>query len=304
MSAPKTRSSSYYRWPLIAVMALSLFMLSAIAPTEAAARNFLWRLKSPQGGQAYIMGSIHLAHQGLYPLNKEVMDAFGEANLLVVEINSEDMNPALMARFIQDHGFVSDKPPLPERLAEKTREALKNSGLYEAGMARMAPWLAALTIQVEVLNDQGFRAEYGLDTFFINRAKERKLRILELETLEQQMGMLTEMSAEEADLFLFSTLVEMDELPKVMRNFLGSWQNGDIDAFAEAFFEEYHKYPELKPLLDLIIFRRNQEMAAKIEDLMFQEDGFCFIVVGAGHLVGDRSILAELQSRGWQAEQL
>lgn len=285
--------------------AFLLFFLGAgqLAAAEEA-KNFLWRLDSPQGRQAYIMGSLHLAHAGLYPLNDKIMEAFGQSDFLVVEINSEDMDPALMERFIKDHGYVAGGRPLAERLSEKTSRALKDSGFYQNRMAAMTPWLAALAIQVEVMHKQGFRAEYGLDKYFIDRAKERKIRILELENLDQQMGMLVEMSQEEDDLFLLSTLLEMDDLPKVMTAFLDSWAAGNVDGFAEAFFKEYHKYPELKPLLDIIIFRRNQEMAAKIENLMNEEAGVGFIVIGAGHLISDRSVLAELVGKGWRASQL
>lgn len=289
-------------------LALIAFLGFLLLPARQAAaqddKNFIWRLDSPQGGHAYIVGSLHLAHQGLYPLNEKIMKAFGESDFLMVEINSEDMNPAALASFIRKYGYVDGGPPLPDRLSERTALALKNSGFYQAAMAQMTPWLAALAIQVEALHQKGFKSEYGLDKYFIDLAKERKIRILELESLDQQMGMLVEMSPQEADLFLLSTLMEMEELPKMMTALLENWEKGKVDDFAQVFFAEYDKYPELKPLLDKIIFRRNQEMAAKIEDLTSRESGAAFIVVGAGHLVGGRSILAELAGRGWRAGQL
>lgn len=289
-------------------LALIIFLGCLLLPARPAAaqdeKNFIWRLDSPRGGQAYIAGSLHLAHQGLYPLNEKIMKAFGESDFLLVEINSEDIDPAALASYIRAKGYVAGGRPLPERLSERTAQALKNSGFYQAAMAPMTPWLAALTIQVEALRQKGFKAEYGLDKYFIDLAKKRKIRILELENLEQQMGMLVEMSPPEADLFLLSTLMEMDELPQVMKALLENWEMGKVDDFAKVFFAEYNKYPELKPLLEKIIFRRNQDMAATIEDLTSRESGVGFIVVGAGHLVGSRSILAELAGRGWRASQL
>lgn len=250
------------------------------------------------------MGSIHLANAGLYPLDKALTEAFADSELLVVEINTEDLPAGTMERFVAGHGFVSDRRPLPERLSPRTSQALTSSAYYHRRMDRMTPWMAALVIQAELMRRHGFSSEYGIDKYFIEEAKKRKIRILELETLDEQMGMLVNMSEKEADLFLLSSLLEMDQAPKIMRTFFDTWKNGDIGGFAGAFFEEYDKYPELRPILDIIIFRRNQEMAAKINELAAAEEGVCFIVVGAGHLVGDDSILAELRQWGWKASQL
>lgn len=290
---------------VLATAAVFLFLLAWGAPlrAEPEPKHFLWSLESPQGRPAYILGSIHLAYSGLYPLDVEIMNAFGEAEALVVEINTEDMDLGTMQRFILEHGLARDARPLPERLTPRTRQALESSGLYGLHLASMAPWLAALTIQVEVMERNGFRAEYGLDKFFIDEAKRRRLRILELESLEDQMGMLVSMSPEVADLFLLSSLLEMDELPRTMRTFLETWQRGDVAGFGRAFFDEYEKYPELVPVLDIIIFRRNRDMAAKIDRLAAAEAGPLFIVIGAGHLVGEGSVLDELAGRGWRARQ-
>lgn len=281
-----------------------LIVAAGISPAEASSKNFLWHLESPSGRQAYIMGSIHLAHAGLYPLDRALTEAFADSELLVVEINTEGLPAGTMERFVADHGFVRDRRPLPERLSSRTGQALTSSGYYQPQMAQMTPWMAALVIQMEVMRRNGFSSEYGLDKHFIGEAKKRGLRILELETLDEQMGMLVNMSEKEADLFLLSSLLEMDDLPQIMRTFLNTWKSGDIDGFAGAFFGEYDKYPELRPVLDIIIFRRNREMASKINGLVAMEGGVCFIVVGAGHLVGEGSILSDLHQWGWKVRQL
>lgn len=284
--------------------ALLLFAVAACSPVAASAENFLWRLESPQGRPAYIMGSIHLAHAGLYPLNGVLTKSFEEATVLVVEINTADMAPGVLENFVLKHGYAPGRAPLPERLSSQTRQALKASGFYKPQMDVMTPWLAALVVQVEALHRHGFKAEFGLDKYFMAEARKRKIRILELETIEEQMGMLVNMNEREADLFLLSTLLEIKNAPRTMRTFLESWSGGDTEGFARAFFEDYNKYPELRPVLDLIIFGRNRAMTAKIDRLVAREEGLCFIVVGAGHLVGEQSVLSGLRDLGWKASQM
>jgi len=295
---------SYMRRHLRTAICALVLAMAWFAASPLMAENFLWQVTAPKGGRIYIMGSIHLAHEGLYPLRDPIMRAFAESSALAVEIDTEALPLEAMATFITTHGLALDQSPLPERLTEATRALLESSGYYNSStMARMTPWLAALTIQVDELGARGFESKYGLDAYFISLARARKVPVISLETLDDQMGMLAEMTDHESDLFLKSTLLEMEDLPRTVQAFLDTWNSGDVAGFARVFFEEYDKYPDLVPLLDKIIYRRNEKMAAKINRLLSRKT-VCFVVVGAGHLVGDRSILAHLAARGYTITQL
>lgn len=288
---------------IIIVLGLRLVPGSQPAP-EPAARpaNFLWEVSSQQGGRVYILGSIHLAYPGLYPLSDKITAAFDRSSALVVEINTEEMPTGLIDDYIQKHGFAGDGRPLLERLSPETRAVLEKSGFYQPALDPLKPWLAALVIQLEALQERGFEARYGLDRHFIEKAWARHIKIIELENIDDQMGLLADMGREEADLFLRSAILEMDDLPELMNGFLDTWRRGDAAGFAEIFFKEYDRYPELAPLMDKVIFRRNERMAAKIHELLLKP-GTLFVVIGAGHLVGDRSVLTELAARGHEIKQ-
>lgn len=233
------------------------------------------------------------------------MAAFERSEALVVEINIETMPQALVEQYVLDHGLVDDGRPLPDRLSPETRAALEKSGFYNPGLDRLKPWLAALTVQLEVLQKNGFEARYGLDRYFIEEAMGRRLDVIELETIDDQMGLLANMNDVEADLFFRSAILEMDDLPELMNGFLETWRRGDAKGFAEIFFKEYDRYPELLPLMDKLIFKRNERMAAKINELLLEpRPRLLFVVVGAGHLVSDRSILTELAEQGHAVRQL
>ncbi len=61
--------------------------------------------------------------------------------------------------------------------------------------------------------------------------------------------------------------------------------------------------PELEPLYEEIYDERNFNMAARIEEFL-TDDEPCFVVVGAGHLVGDNGLVSLLTERGYTVEQL
>ncbi len=52
-----------------------------------------------------------------------------------------------------------------------------------------------------------------------------------------------------------------------------------------------------------LVYQRNRRMTAKIEDLLRSKDT-CFIVVGAGHLVGKKGIVELLKTKGYSVEQM
>ena len=282
-----------------------LIVAAAVAALAAGSRSrhFLWELHGPSGQKGFIMGSIHLAHAGLYPLDSAITEAFAASGQLTVEINMEDMPIEEVNDYIQRYGFSADSAPLLERLTPPTREALERSGFYSPQLAPMSPWLAALSIQLEVMQKNGFESRFGLDKHFIDLAKTRGLDILELETIDEQMGMLVNMSEEEADLFLRSAILEMDDLPKRMKEFLTAWREGDVPGFSAIFFDEYDKYPELLPLMDKIIFQRNRLMADRIQRQLAGSSETHFIIIGAGHLVGDPSVLSLLADQGYTLTQ-
>ncbi len=286
-----------------AFVALILIVLLLLNSNQGSERNFLWRVESG-AGRVYILGSVHLAYPGLYPLSPTIMTAFDESAALAVEVNTEELPPGTMERFLMLYGLSDDPRPLIDRVSPKTRKELEQSGLYDRRYDRLTPWLAALTIQLEVMRQNGFEPRYGLDRYFIDRAEERAMDIVELESIDDQMNLLVEMNEEEADIFLRSAVEEMERLPDLMNGFLDTWRQGDSPAFARLFFEEYDKYPEMLPLLDKMIHQRNRRMAFEIDKLIKRRDRVYFVVVGAGHLVGEDSVLSLLADEGHHIEQL
>ena len=60
---------------------------------------------------------------------------------------------------------------------------------------------------------------------------------------------------------------------------------------------------ELQSFKNQLIYKINVDMAQQLETYMATEKKY-FVVVGAGHLVGDRSILTLLQAKRYQIDQL
>jgi uncharacterized protein YbaP (TraB family) len=61
--------------------------------------------------------------------------------------------------------------------------------------------------------------------------------------------------------------------------------------------------PRLSIIHDKLLYQRNENMVAKIEDYLKGKETY-FVVVGAGHLVGNKGIIELLKGKGFLIEQL
>ena len=293
-------------WFLAAVLAALLALAAISGPfrPDRGEELFLWSVTSPGGARAYLAGAIHVADSGLYPLPEPFGRAFDEAGSLVVEIDTETLSPKVINDFIAERGLAAPGLVLEDYLTPATQNLLTQSGLNEPGYARYRPWLAALAIQVAALEKNGFSARYGLDKHFLDQAAARRLPIVELENFAEQMNILADLSPDEADLFLQATLREAADLPATMNGFLAAWRQGDITGFAELLFNEFKRYPDLSGLMDRLIIRRNHLMLERLEPLLTAAGRPAFVIVGAGHLVGEEGLLSLLAANRYRLEQM
>ncbi|HQG33228.1 MAG TPA: TraB/GumN family protein, partial [Deltaproteobacteria bacterium] len=80
---------------------------------------------------------------------------------------------------------------------------------------------------------------------------------------------------------------------------LKAWKTGDVkdmDAITSVSLDEY---PEIRRAL---FDERNTGWVSSIEKQM-KKDGDTFVIVGAGHLVGEEGILSLLQKKGYNPVQ-
>jgi uncharacterized protein YbaP (TraB family) len=59
----------------------------------------------------------------------------------------------------------------------------------------------------------------------------------------------------------------------------------------------------MSSMYEKLVDERNRNMASRIEEFLRTKETY-FIVVGAGHLVGNKGIIEILRGKGYQVEQL
>ena len=273
---------------------------------EPAARgkSFLWRASSPTA-QVFLLGSIHVARQDLYPLAPPIEKAYQDSSRLVLEVH---LTPEVEAETVKKslklglypEGDSVDKHLSPEAW-KRYSSYLESSGKPVAAFARMKPWLASLGLLMDTLGQDGFVPALGIDRYFQEKAEKDAKPIESLETVDDQLGTLANLDDKVQELMLLEFLDTKDEIAPQMEQAFFAWSAGDVEGIEKLLLSSVTE-PEYEPLHQKLFVERNQRMTAKVREYL-KGSGSSLVIVGSGHLVGDDGIVA-LLARDHAVEQL
>jgi uncharacterized protein len=273
---------------------------------EKGGKCFLWEVRSKTGGSAYLLGSVHLAKAGLYPMSPVIEKSFDKANIVAVEaVPEKGGNPEMVQKMLMAASYTGNdtlRLHLSNQTYELAEREMEKIGIPVEKFSTLKPWFLALTIGILEFQRLGYNPEYGIDRYFTGKARGKK-KIVELESFDYQINLLSGFTDLEQDLFLRYTIMDIKTVEKDIERLMNSWQTGDAAAMESIVMQSLNESPELLPVFEKLFYRRNREMAGKIEQLLRSGDTY-FIVVGAAHLVGKGSIIDLLRKKGYAIKQM
>ena len=287
------------------------------SPDIASDNKFcMWEVTSKDSkGKLYLFGSIHAADDLIYPLPSFVTDAFDKSDYLAVECDivayEKDLKKQIkMSTDLAYTDGTTIKDHVDKDTYEKCKQLLKNNGEYMSVYDSMKPSAWMSLIDNIVVNKSGLSTSNGLDRYFLTKAKKNKKKILEVESVEFQMNMLTGFSDDTMNLLLKSyTTQTLDEQVKSIRELFFAWKAGNIDALykigsgspdASASAKEKELYEEYNKQM---LTNRNNGMVTKAQQYL-SENKKCFYVVGAMHMVGKDGIVEQLKAKGYDVKRI
>ena len=181
----------------------------------------------------------------------------------------------------------------------KLGDVLKKNGLESNALDAFKPWVVESTLASLKSTTAGYEASAGVDLYFIQKAIERKLPVIELESYQSQLGMFNDFSKETQEETLKATIENFDVLDNSVKEMAEMWKTGNDEQLLEltnsfSTNEEYNK---------AMLVDRNIGMADKIDGYLKNGKGEeYFIVVGAAHYLGDHGIVKLLEDKGYKVE--
>ena len=246
--------------------------------------NRSWKASSPTT-TVYLMGSIHVGDKSLYPLPEAVESAFAAARVLAVEINVKNVEQSKAVKLVQQYGMYSGEDSLLKHIPKETADALasfcEKNGFPIVAAEKMKPWLAAFTVIVFTIQKSGQDPMLGIDRHFLDEVKAPQ-RIEEFETAEYQISIFASATEEEQLGLLYEALKKAPQSQERLKQLQDAYMGGDPEAISKLVREE-ETGP--KSLMKKLIDDRNVAMTEKVDAYLKGKEP-CFVVVGAGHIVG------------------
>ncbi len=283
-----------------------IFSLFFIFVCSLEAKSLLYEVSS-ENGTVYILGSIHLAKPELYPLDSEIIKAYEKSQVLVVEVDpSSKESVSSMQNTMTRSGLYPRGKSLRSELSAQTymnlKEYTKKTGIPLESLEQMRPWVVMLQLSVTEMIRLGYSTELGIDKHFLDKARSDAKPVLELETAEEQMALLSKDDKAFQDKLLLYTLESMHELEPMLDEMFQGWREGDSEVFNKIMNMPIETDPGLKEVYSDLITKRNYTMTDKIVQFLKTKKDY-FVVVGSGHVIGEEGIVDLLERRGFRVIQ-
>jgi uncharacterized protein len=264
---------------------------------QARGETSVWSMKGARN-TVYLAGSVHALPKDDAAFPEQLERAYRAADVIVLEVDLDDMNPLDAIKFITSHGTLPANQTLVDIVgAEPYARVSKLAASLEVPeivIAKLEPWSAALILTQYALTKTGFDPQLGIDMQITERARTDKKSVEGLETVIDQLSVFDARSFEEQTRFLLDSAEDVPQLNDDLQELITAWRTGNLRALEKAFIEERAKSPEL---YDALLGERNRKWLPKIEALLGEEHDY-LVVVGALHYVGSDGLLALLRKEG------
>ena len=281
---------------------LAALLLFAFGAQTALARgeSSVWVMHG-KTNTVYLAGSVHALPKAHSEFPEQLERAYKAANVVVLEVDLEDMDPLDAVKFISTNGTLPADKSLKDVVGADAygRIAALAASLEvpETVIAKLEPWAAALILTQFALSKTGFDANLGIDMQITERARTDGKPVEGLETVIDQLSVFDNRTFEEQTRFLLDSADDAPNLNEDLQKLIAAWRTGDLRALEKEFLKERKKSPEL---YDALLGVRNRQWLPKIEALLEQDRDY-LVVVGALHFVGRDGLLSLLKKEGHKA---
>ena len=263
----------------------------------------LWRADGASNS-VYILGSIHMLREEDHPLPQIIDEVYADAEIIVMELDMDDLDPAYTQAAFNRAGVMSDGTTLQDLMGDAAyAEAEEAAAIIDIPLEMLAqsePWLAAMTVELMMLYRIGFNPLLGIEMTMTTRATQDGKPIEGLETVDEQLSFLDGLPLDAQREMLLQTLAEGAALSESIDELIDAWRHGDTTTLEEGLLSSIG---EQSALSDALVTNRNRRWAETIATWL-DDDRDYLVVVGALHLVGDEGVPNLLADKGIGIHQL
>lgn len=286
---------SLIKYWLIGIL-ISIMAPWCLQPTLAADDKALfWAIESEDGHAGYLLGTIHSEDPRVLEFTEEFLSALRSSSIFAMELVPNVPTLVRLAETMHLPTGTELASVIGDERFGAVAAALSSYGLPRSQVARMKPWAAMMTMSVPPPKT-GFFMDFSLSL----RASGNGLKVIGLETLDEQLAFLEEMPLEHQLLMLDQAVAEIAQVQAVHEQMVTIYLSGDLTAL------QAETETQLSTLGEAVrdffmqegITVRNHRMLVSLLEAM--SSGKVFTAVGALHLPGEQGLISLLRKKGYR----
>lgn len=283
---------------------------------DAGAKGYLWEVSNGKK-KVYLLGTVHIADESLYPFNDEINDILQNVSKVAFEVDFNDQKGQaylLQKQMYTDSTTLQDH--LPKEVYEEVVDVMGTLGLQASQVNKYKPWTIANAMPSLVMSKAQTQVNQAaasmipvIDSYMYTKSIINDKEIIELEGYAYQADLFDAMPME----LQIENLKDSLHLAKgesvvantsldTMQYWVDAFKEGDI----EGFIESYPKDEMLKldnQFTQLLFSKRDKGMTDQIVQYLNAPDTANYlVVVGAGHMIGETGIVESLKKLGYKVK--
>lgn len=265
---------------------------------------FLYKVSNQEGEYSYLFGTCHPGRYPIKSLDKVTEKALDESDLIYLECNmkpspkeTEEITKYNMYNSIRDLGLEDKYENLMKQY--KSLKGKPGYALYNVFVIN-----SLINSDPEVLNKANISKFSAIDKYIYEYAQKKK-NFKEVEGIEFQMKLITELSGDYSETIL-DNLANKEMVIKNAKEDLDAYYSGNTQYYED---EQNLLLNQLEQLNDsdkekywnILAYNRNIHMKDTLADSI-HNNKHDFIGVGCKHLYGKKGIIQLLKDDGYLVE--
>jgi uncharacterized protein YbaP (TraB family) len=283
--------------PLVLLCLLSLSGVIHASPPDDTA--IFWSISSKGEPAGYLLGTIHSEDPRVLDFSEDFSELLSSNRVFAMEMVPDLPTLQKLTGFMQYQDGTTLEGVIGKERYAKLKVALADYRVPADWIARMKVWAAMMSISVPP-PETGLFMDFSLSL----RAAGSGLKVVGLETLEQQLAFLENMPLEQQLILLDQALAEYKNASALHDQMVDSYLHGDLQALSAQASEQLGELGEEAQQYFLYegVELRNRRMIDTLLPIL--ETDRVFVAVGALHLPGNTGLIQLLRDRGYELQPL
>jgi uncharacterized protein YbaP (TraB family) len=278
---------------------LLLLGLGSDEVRAADSSSLYWVVKSRGAPAGYLLGTIHSEDPRVLDFSESFVEQMAGNEIFAMEMVPDLPTLTRLTEYLHYADGTRLEDHIGPKRLDRVRAALGAYRVPPDWIDRMKVWAVMMTLSVPPPKT-GLFMDFSLSL----RAAGAGLKVVGLETLEEQLSFLEDMPLEQQLNLLDQALDEHHQVLAIHDLMVDSYLAGDLRALESRVDEQLAELPPeaRQYFLDQGIGARNRRMLSTLLPLLAERR--VFIAVGALHLPGENGLIELLRREGYELDPL